>query len=332
MKQVARLAGVGVKTVSRVLNDEPNVTPATSKRVWDAVQTLDYHLDRQAGSLRRAGRRTLSIGLLISAVDNPFAGGIHRAVEAVSREHGVVVLASSLNDDPEQEVSAIREFLRRRVDGLVLTTASQDLSYLASSLLRGLPAVFVDRVPPAVSADVVTSDNHAAGVVAARHLIERGHSRIAMLGDRQSIQSAAARRQGFLEEVGRAGLAVSDIQVIGEIHDAAGSRRAMEQLLASSEPPTAVFSAQNLITIGAVQALRAAGQQHSVALIGVDDIPLADLLEPGLTVIAQDPQLIGRIAAERLHRRIAGEQLAPEHILVPTKLIMRGSGEIRPPA
>lgn len=332
MKQVAALAGVGTKTVSRVINSEPNVTTATAKRVWDAIRALDYHVDMQAGSLRRAGGRTRTLGLLISSVDNPFAGGIHRAVESVSRERGVAVLASSLDDDPSREVLAVREFIRRRVDGLVLTTASPDMSYLAPTISLGVPIIFVDRAPAGLSADVVTSDNREAAANATRHLIRRGHRRLALLVDRQQIHTAIERRQGFLDALGEAGIPTGDAQIVADIHDASESAPAMAALLAGDNPPTAVFSAQNLITVGVLHALRAAGKEREVAVVGFDDLPLADLLEPGLTVVAQDPHTIGRIAAERVFRRLDGEHLPIEHVVVPTRLIQRGSGEIPTPA
>ncbi|MCW5951717.1 MAG: LacI family DNA-binding transcriptional regulator, partial [Propionibacteriaceae bacterium] len=329
MKQVALLAGVGTKTVSRVINAEPNVTPATAKRVWDAIRTLDYHVDMQAGSLRRAGGRTRTLGLLISSVDNPFAGGIHRAVETVSRRHGVAVFASSLDDDPAREVLAVGEFLRRRVDGLVLTTASEDFSHLVPAIARGTP--FVDRAPVGLSVDSVTSDNREAAARATRHLIERGHRRIALLVDRQTIRTAVERRQGFLDELGRAGIPTGEVHIVTDVHDPSESEPAMAALLASDNPPTAVLSAQNLITIGVLHALRAAGRERSLAVVGFDDLPLADLLEPGLTVVAQDALEIGRVAAERVFRRLDGESLPIEHLVVPTRLIERGSGEIPAP-
>ena len=125
MKQVAALAGVGTKTVSRVINGEPGVTPETARKVWDAVHALDYQVDMRAGSLRRINGQTKTLGLLISTVDNPFAGQIHRGVEDVASERGVAVLAVSLHEDPTHEVTAVEDFIRRRLDGKPL----QDYHY-----------------------------------------------------------------------------------------------------------------------------------------------------------------------------------------------------------
>ena len=119
--------------------------------------------------------------------------------------------------------------------------------------------------------------------------------------------------------------------MITELHDAESAQSALARLLESSEPPTAVFSAQNLVTVGALHALRAAGRQNSIALVGFDDLPLADLLEPGLTVVAQDPERIGRAAVELVFSRLEGDIGPSRHTVIPTTLIRRGSGEIRPP-
>lgn len=331
MKQVAALAGVGTKTVSRVINHEPNVAAATATKVWDAIRALDYHVDLQAGSLRRAGGRTHTLGLLVGSVDNPFASAIHRAIEDVALPREVAVFASSFDDDPEREALAVSAFMRRRVDGLILTTASQRPGYLGSVTERGLPVVFVDRSPLDPDLDVVTSDNHAGAVTATEHLIRAGHRRIALLTDRLDIQTARERQRGFLEALGRAGISTTLAPMVTELHDESAAQAALRALLAADEPPTAVFSAQNLVTVGAVRALREAGLERSVALVGFDDIPLGDLLDPGVTVVTQDPQQIGEVAAQRMFARLSGDTSPPRHTVIPTALVERGSGEILPP-
>lgn len=330
MKQVAALAGVGIKTVSRVINHEPNVAPATATRVWDAVRALDYHVDLQAGSLRRAGGRTNTLGLLVGSVDNPFASAIHRAIEDVALPREVAVFASSFDDDPEREALAVSAFMRRRVDGLILTTATQRPAYLGAVLERGVPVVFVDRSPLDPDLDVVTSDNHAGARVATEHLIRIGHRRIALLTDRLDIQTARERQRGFLDALGRAGIPTTLTPMITELHDERAAEAALAGLLASGDPPTAVFSAQNLVTLGAVRALREAGLERSTALVGFDDIPLGDLLDPGVTVVMQHPQKIGEVAAERMFARLSGDTSPPLHAVIPTTLVERGSGEIPP--
>ncbi|GAA1518777.1 LacI family DNA-binding transcriptional regulator [Agromyces terreus] len=330
MRHVATLAGVGVKTVSRVINGEPNVSAATIERVLKAARSLDYEPDLHAGNLRRADGRTRTLGLLVGSVDNPFAGAVHRAVEDAALARGVAVFASSLDDDPEREQAAVSAFLRRRVDGLILTTVSENQAYLAPELRRGTPVVFVDRQPAGVTSDSVVSDNTAGAALATRHLIEQGHRRLAYLGDRHDIRTAQERRRGFLDELGRAGIATGDAPLIEGLHDEETSRRATLALFDGENPPTAIFGAQNLVTIGVIRALRELGRQLDTALVGFDDVPLGDLLEPGVTVVAQDPHAIGRIAAERVFARLDGDDSPAERTIVPTRLLQRGSGELLP--
>jgi DNA-binding LacI/PurR family transcriptional regulator len=330
MRHVAALAGVGVKTVSRVINGEPNVSAATIAKVNAAARTLDYQPDLHAGNLRRADGRTRTLGLLVGSVDNPFAGAVHRAVEDAALARGVAVFASSLDDDPAREQEAVSAFLRRRVDGLILTTVTESQAYLAPELRRGTPVVFVDREPAGITSDSVVSDNAEGAALATRHLLERGHRRVAYLGDRPLIQTARERRRGFLEELGRAGVATREMPVIEGLHDAETARIATLALFDAPNPPTAIFSSQNLVSLGVIHALRELGRHRDVALVSFDDLPLADLLDPGITVVAQDPQQIGRIAAERVFARLDGDTSPAARTVVPTRLIERGSGEIPP--
>jgi Transcriptional regulators len=330
MRDVAKLAGVGIKTVSRVINGEPHVSAATAARVQRAAADLNFQPDLHAGNLRRAERRTATIGLLVGSVSNPFSGALHRAVEDIAAERGVAVFASSLDDDPDREEDAVDAFLRRRVDGLILTTIKRSQAYLLAEQKRGTPLVFVDREPTGLEADAVVSSNADGAAEATRHLLELGHRRIVYLGDRSEIQTARERRRGFMEELGRAGIATGEVTIIEELTDEALSERAVESLFAGPNPPTAVFSAQNLVTIGAFRALRRMGLHQRVALVGFDDIQFGDLLQPGLTVIAQDASRIGHLAAERIFARLDGAEPDVETFVVPTRLIPRGSGEIRP--
>lgn len=330
MRHVAALAGVGIKTVSRVMNDEAGVSEATRKRVLSASQQLNYQLDMAAGSLRRSGRQTLSIGLLLPSVANPFSSEIHRALEDTLAARGIAVFAASLDDDPEREKALVAAFLGRRVDGLVLTPIAKSQSYVIPEHSRDLPMVFIDREPVGIEADAVVTDNAVGAAKAAAHLIAHGHTKLAYLGDRADIQTARERKRGFVEELGRAGIATSAVPVIEGLHDEESACQAALGLLRSEDPPTAVFSSQNLVTFGAMRALKELGASRRVALVGFDDFTLADMMDPGITVIAQHPERIGKLAAERLLARIDGDDSAPQTYVVPSELIERGSGELRP--
>ncbi|WP_426518035.1 LacI family DNA-binding transcriptional regulator [Diaminobutyricibacter sp. McL0618] len=330
MKDVAALAGVGIKTVSRVINGEPNVSSATIERVQSAADRLNYQPDIHAGNLRRSDRRTQTLGLLVGSVANPFSGAVHRAIEDAATARGVAVFASSLDDDPARERLAVTAFLRRRVDGLILTAVSKSQGYLLPEQERGTPIVFIDREPSGIDTDAIVSNNAEGAAMATRHLLERGHRRIAFLGDRHDIQTAVERRRGFLEELGRAGIPTGDAWVIEDLHDEHAAHEAVAYLLEGDPRPTAIFSAQNLITMGAIRGLRDRNLQSSLALVGFDDVEFGDLLDPGITVIAQDPDRIGHLAAERIFARLDGEGVPVETVVVPTTLIERGSGEIAP--
>jgi LacI family transcriptional regulator len=195
----------------------------------------------------------------------------------------------------------------------------------------GTAVVFVDRPPRYLAADAVVSDNRAGTAKGVRHLIELGHRRIAYLGDLSSITTAQERFAGFEDALREAGLGLDYGLVRHDLHTIDAATAAATGLLTGSSPPTALFSGQNLVTIGTVRALRAVGAQHRTALVGFDDFPLADLLEPGITVIAQDPASIGRLGTEILFRRIHGDTSPVQEHVVPTRLIERASGAIPPP-
>jgi LacI family transcriptional regulator len=323
MNDVARTAGVSLKTVSRVVNGETTVAPDLAARVRAAVESLDYRPHLGASLLRRNDRRTRTIGVLLEDLSNPFSAAVARAVEDECRVRGIQVLTGSLDEDPGRERELARAFAERQTDGLILAPTGDDQSYLAG--LRGMPVVFVDRGAAGMAADTVVATNMAGAAGAVRHLVAHGHRRIAYLGDLRRLTTARDRHRGFLHALGaRAGPVVQDL------HDSAAAERATIAVLRGPDPPTAIFAAQNLITIGAVRALRRLGRHRSVALIGFDDFPLADLLDPAVTVVAQDPARMGRTAAGALFERIDGRQEPPREIRIPTSLIARGSGEITP--
>ena len=330
MKNVATLAGVGIKTVSRVVNGEPNVSAETIARVQRAAEQLKYQPDLHAGNLRRTDRRTNTLGLLVGSVANPFSAAVHRAVEDAALGRHVAVFASSLDDDAERERSSVDAFLRRRVDGLILTTIHRSQAYLGSELEHGTPIVFVDRRPVGIEADTVLADNAEGAERAVAHLMAHGHTRVAYLGDTAEIFTARERRRGYFDALHRGGLEPDARLVVEGLSDESRAAEAVSRLLELDDPPTAVFSAQNLITIGVITELRRRGLAERVALVGFDDVPMADLLNPAVTVVAQNPTEMGRTAARRVFERLDGDDAAPRDFVVPTSLIVRGSGEITP--
>jgi LacI family transcriptional regulator len=329
MKEVAAVAGVSLSTVSRVVNGE-EVRADLAARVQDAVEMLGYRRDHTASTLRRADRMSATIGLIIDDVGNPFFSVMHRGVEEVAREHGVIVFVGSSDEDAGREHELADAFGARGVDGLILVPSGTDQSYLQRERRAGVGIVFVDRPPRLIDADAVLSDNAAGARLAVAHLVAAGHRRIGFLGDRPEIYTAAERLRGYREATAAAGLPYDDRIVMHEIVSTTGGYAATRELLSAPEPPTALFTSQNLITIGAVRALVELGLHGRVAIVGFDDVPLSDAVRPGLTIVAQDPAALGRTAAERLFARLDGDSSPAREVVLPVSLIERGSGELAP--
>lgn len=333
MREVAALAGVGIKTVSRVVNGEPGVSVEKHARVRSAIERLDYQRDLNASMLRRTGRRTATIGLVLEDVGNPFSSALSRTIEDEARARGVLVFTGSCDEDPAREREIVATLRERRVDGILLVPVGKaDHSYLRAERESGTPIVFLDRPARFLDADAVLADNHQGARMAVQHLAARGHRRIAFLGDDGAIHTAMEREAGFRAERDAQGLDDDAALVRQGLRGVGMAEAVAGELLAMAEPPTAIFAAQNLLTIGAIRALRARALDRSVALVGFDDFDLADLLDPPVTVVAQDAAVIGRLAAERLFARIGGEDGPFRRQVVPVALIPRGSGEIAPPA
>jgi LacI family transcriptional regulator len=332
MLDVAALAGVGLKTVSRVVNEEPGVSPALEAKVKRAIAQLNYRRDVNASMLRRLGGKTQTIGLVLEDVANPFSSALHRAIEDSARARNVLVFAGSCDEDGLRERELIGSFRDRRVDGIIVVPASSDHTFLYEEQRAGTALVFVDRPAAHLDADSVASDNINGSTGAVDHLLAAGHRRIAFLGDLPSIWTADERLRGYTQAIAHAGIHYDESLVRTGLRDSDAAMHAVAELLAAPDPPTAIFTSQNLLTIGGIRALKAAALQHRVALIGFDDIPLGDVVEPAISVVAQDPQAIGRAAAELLFRRMEGDTSPAVHQVVPVRLIARGSGEIEPTA
>jgi LacI family transcriptional regulator len=330
MKDVATLAGVSLSTVSRVVNGDPG-RPDLAERIQDAIGLLGYERDLTASTLRRSDRASASIGLLLTDVGNPFFASVMRGVEDVARLRGSVTVAGSSDEDLVRERELAGALAARRVDGMIIVPAGGDQSYLRQRMAHN-PVVFLDRPPSYLDADTVLSDNAGGISIAVDHLVRHGHRRIAYLGGIEPLYTSAERLRGYREALVRNGLPVDATLIRTNLRTSAASAAAARGLLALATPPTALVAGQNLITIGVVHALRSLRQQHRIALVGFDDVPLADALDPAITVVAQRPIELGRRAAELLFSRVDGYSDASRSVIVPTELVVRGSGELPPQA
>lgn len=326
MKDVAARAGVGLKTVSRVVNSEPGVTQETERRVRDAIDALGFRRNDSARILRKG--RTATVGLVLEDLADPFYAPLSGAVEDVARAHGSLLIHGSSDEDPGREEELVLALCARRVDGLVVVPASTDHRYLEPELAAGVAAVFVDRPPGRISADTVLSDNYGGARRAVEHLVGHGHRRIGFIGDHPRIHTAAERLRGYRSAMADAGLPVAGAWTsLGSTEPARVAAECL-RMAAGPDPVSALFTGNNRVTVTAVRTLTAGGRP--VALVGFDDFEMADLLSPGITVVAQDPAELGRRAATRLFQRLDGAVGDPERLVLPTRLVARGSGELPP--
>src|SRR5690349_10649260 len=264
MRDVAALAGVGVMTVSRVVNGRSGVSPQRTARVWQAIEKLDYRHNITARHLRLTGQPTATIGVLLEDVANPFAAELLRAVENVVSEQGCLVLCASSDGDAERERALLGAFCARRVDGLIIVPCGPDHRYLLPELRRRTQVVFADRPAPTVAADTVLSDNLGGARLAVEHLLRSGHTRIGFLGDLRRIYTAAERHRGYLAALEAAGVEPDERLIRRDVHSEQSAAQSTRELFASRPAPTAIFTAQNLLTIGARMALRRMGAERSV--------------------------------------------------------------------
>lgn len=327
MSDVARLAGVSIKTVSRVVNDEPAVHPDTAERVIAAIEQLGFRRNLGARNLRR-GSTTGTIGLIVEDVGNPFYSELTRAVEKIATSYGRQVLTGSSDETRERERELALEFCARRVDGILVVPAGMQHGYLVPEMRAGTPVVFIDRPAGDIVADTVLVDNIGGTVQAVTHLVSHGHRRVAFLADSPDIYTAAERLRGFREGCARAGIGYDERLVVMRTPTPESVAEAVKTLLAGPDPATAVVAGNNRVAVNLLRAL--AHTERRPAMISFDDFELADLLDPPVSVIAHNVGALGEAAAELLFARIQGDQSAPRKVVLPVHLVARGSGEVAP--
>jgi len=327
MSDVARLAGVSIKTVSRVVNDEPAVHPDTAERVMAAIEQLGFRRNLGARNLRR-GSTTGTIGLIVEDVGNPFYSELNRAVERIATSFGRQVLTGSSEENSDRERELVLEFCARRVDGILVVPAGLQHGYLVPEMRAGTPVVFIDRPAGDIVADTVLVDNLGGTIEAVTHLAQHGHRRIAFLGDSPDIFTAAERLRGFREGCVRNGISYDESLVALRTPTPESIGEAVRKLLTGPSAATAVVAGNNRVAVHLLRAL--AHTERRPALVSFDDFELADLLNPPVTVIAHDVSALGHAAAELLFARVQGDQSPPRKVVLPVHLVARGSAEVAP--
>jgi LacI family transcriptional regulator len=327
MRDVARVAGVSAKTVSRVFNDDPHVTEETRERVRWAMQKLNYVPNLLARSFRAGA--DAAVGLAVPDIADPFFAAMASSIEVDLVGRGMAVVVTSLGQGAESERPALETLLRRQISGLIVACVSADQSYLAPWQDR-TPMVFVDRAPRGLSGVCVIEDDVGGAREAVMHLASHGHRRIAFLGVSIPVATIRRRLKGYRAAVAENGLDDSPDLVCIPAESPDEAAAGLVKRLAAPNPPTAVFSSNIPTTMSLVLALQRAGRTD-VALVGFGDFPMAAALSPAVTVLDQDPAGLGRIAVERLLQRIEEPHARlRRRTVLPVPLIPRGSGELPP--
>jgi LacI family transcriptional regulator len=327
MRDVATLAGVGLGTVSRVVNGVGSVSEASAERVRAAIRELGFQRDEIARSLR-PGQNSLTFGLILGDLTNPFYASVAKAAVAVANRAGYAVVLSTVDEDPRIERRAIEDLIGRRVAGLIIVPDQGDHSFLTDANRHSrVPIVFVDRPAVGVEADVVLFDNEGGGRLATAHLVKHGHRRIAILVA-PSFYTTGRRLRGYRRALREAGIPADDRLIINLRHGTAEeAAAATRDLLAAPNPPTAVFATTNFLTEGVLRA--AQPQHHRIAVVGFDDFRFSDMLPTPVTVVASDTEELGRLAARHLLDRVNGDTGPFRRTILPVRLIARGSGEAK---
>lgn len=306
IKDVARTAGVSVGTVSNVLSGVAPVSAELKDRVLGVIRKLDYHPNYVARSLK--ANQTKTLGMVISDITNPFFPQVVRGAEDAAFEHGYLLITFNTDDQVERERYVLSVLRSRRVDGVLLVVAPSggDVAHIRNTIDAGVPIVCLDRIPHGIAVDSVSVDNVKGAQVCVRHLINRGHRRIAIIAGSLTLQSAKDRLKGYEAALREAGLKPQpDLIVEGDFRETSGYRLAKELLLRHNRP-TAVFASNGMMALGVVRALEEIGlsSPSDVAVASFDDMPMASVFRPHLTAIAQPAYQIGYQGAELLIRRV----------------------------
>ena len=328
MSDVAKLAGVSVMTVSRVLSDHPSVSDRAREKVLAAVADLRYQPNELARSLRE--KRSRQIGILLPYLYDPFFAACAHAVSTVAQQHSYSVVLSTSNEDPKAEFDEANRMLRRNIEGLVVIPArlGKSRSLLLNREFGNLPIVTLDRPIEGSRFDALVVENERGARTGTEHLIHLGHKRIAFLGLSRDLYTMRMRERGYRKRMQSSGLLPQAIELSEDLER---TRATIQQMLSVKTRPTAIFCANNLLTRHVLHSLQTMKiyPPETLALVGFDDFDTADLLRPGITTVRQPVEALGRTAAEMLFERLTAGPSAAERpakqIVLPVDFVIRGS-------
>ncbi|MHA1279847.1 MAG: LacI family DNA-binding transcriptional regulator [Candidatus Helarchaeota archaeon] len=326
---VAKLAGVSQTAVSRVLNEtDSTISEGTRKRIFDVIAQIGYVPNKSAQSLRT--QRTQTIASIIPDITNPFYPAFQRGIQSVTNQKNYDLVIYDTDENEENEKRSLTSLARAGVDGAIVSLFHHGFDALKPLTEMGMPVVYWHGGPVVedLLIDLIYVDNVAMAKTAVSFLIEKGHLRIGMIAGLENTPPRQDRIQGFREAMRENNVPLDEILIQDGDFTEVGGYQGMKKLLDLQQPPTAVFAANDLMALGAMLAIREAGLRipEDIALIGLDDIPAAKLVNPPLTTLTQNQENIGRTAAEMIFERIEGTApKAPRLVELPFDLIIRES-------
>ena len=313
IKEVARRAGVSPMTASRTLAGGRNVRPDLQERVMEAVRELGYYRNENARSLR-PGQPSGLIGIAITNLANPYYGSFALGVEEVAAEHGRRIILGSSGEDDARERQLVSDFIGRQVDGLILVPTSGETEHLRPERLGHIPLVLASRRVPGLDVDTVLLDDVGGAYRGTLTLLDAGHTRIGFLGNRTSVFTGERRYRGYERAMNERGVPIDPAVVARDQQDVDAASRAARAMLDLAEPPTAIFSANNRNSIGALREIgrriRDGLPAPRPSIVAFDDFELSELMPVPVTIINHDARLLGREAATLLFSRLDDD--APE--------------------
>ncbi|MGE7907650.1 LacI family DNA-binding transcriptional regulator [Peribacillus sp. NPDC094092] len=316
---VAKLANVSIATVSRVINNQGGVRRITEERILKAIEELGYIRSAAARTMKR--KETNTIGVIVPDIKNPFFPLVMAGIEQKAREKEYFTILSSTNESPKVEEEIVKNFIERGVDGVIITTANENGDHLKLLQEQGIPVVAVDRSIKKFEVDTVLVDNKKGSYQAVQHLILQGHVKIAIICGPQDTTPGLERFLGYKKALEEYDIELDERYVLhGDFGEQSGYQ-STEKLFELDDKPTAIFSSNNLMTIGCMKALKDLNWRlgSEVSFIGFDEVDIATFLNPKLSVVARPMNAIGEIAFQLLHERISFKGALPkrEYLLSP---------------
>jgi LacI family transcriptional regulator len=324
IRDIAQAAGVSHQTVSRALNGSSSIRAETRQQVMEVAQRLSYRPNRLAGSLRR--KKTGVIGLVVSDIENQFFAEIISGAESEASARGYSLILANSGEEMERERQAVKSLLSLQVDGIVISPAEGDQSYLTTERPEGFPIVAINRPINSVGCDAVLSQNDIGAKLATEYLIGRGHRNIGAIVSSAHLVTSRERLAGFRAALKGAKLPIEKRWIGYGGTRTESARRAMQAILASTIRPTAMFSSNSKVAEGIMAALYENGLKHrDIEIASFDDVAWARFVDPPMGIVTQQPNEMGRKAVRILLDSIAGQVRSPTVHRLPVQLSTHGA-------